>query len=254
MTSSAPNVLPLWKATSGRSLTSYSWRRCWAFHSSARPGLVDRSGLTSTSGSYRFWMRPWSIGVTPISGFSVSAVPPQTKPAVSTPPLTGWPASVVPDDAAVDPLLLPPQAAATAARRAWRRAAPSGGAAHEKRATVEVGRDCRSPYPPERSFFNDGRRNSCTRVKCAQWRRRHRTATGQAPNAWRNAGNTGRRCQSTFGYEPGATSAVCYHTTSRAASPFLPSEKGLTRERNAARRSRLPGRPRHHARWIARDL
>src|SRR4051812_13820621 len=117
MTSSAPKVLPLCQTTSGRSLTSHNVLSALGVHDIASPGLVERSGFTITSGSYRFWMRPWSIGVTPISGFRVSWVPPETKPAVSTPPLTGWPASVVPDDAAVDPLLLPPHAAATSGER-----------------------------------------------------------------------------------------------------------------------------------------
>ena len=59
-------------------------------------------------------MRPWSIGVTPISGFSVSAVPPPTKPARSVPPGTGLPdadgAPPVPGLLELEPL---PQAAAS---------------------------------------------------------------------------------------------------------------------------------------------
>ena len=53
------------------------------------PGLRERSAFTITSGSYRFWMRPSSIGVTPRNGFSVSAVPPPTNPTRSAPPRLG---------------------------------------------------------------------------------------------------------------------------------------------------------------------
>ena len=51
------------------------------------------------------------MGVTPAYGFSVSAVPPPTKPALSVPPGTGLPPPVEPPP--VEPELpLPPQAAA----------------------------------------------------------------------------------------------------------------------------------------------
>src|SRR5919201_1351122 len=98
MRSAAPNVLPLWNSTPGRSLTSYSVASLLAFHSNASPGPVVRSGLSTTSGSYRFCTRDSSIGVTPWYGLIVSAVPP---------PL-GFPADVV----AEPPEPEPPQAAA----------------------------------------------------------------------------------------------------------------------------------------------
>src|SRR5689334_485470 len=111
MTSSAPNDLPLWKVTSGRSLIVHTVASALGCHSRARPGLRDRSELTSVSGSYRFWMQPSSIGVTPISGLTVSAVPPPTKPRLSWPPRLIAPAVVVGvEDEADEPL---PQAAAT---------------------------------------------------------------------------------------------------------------------------------------------
>src|SRR6476659_3371023 len=106
MTSSAPNDLPLCQVTSGRSLTSYSVASLLAFHSRARPGADVRSELTSTSESYRFWMRPWAIGVTPISGLSVSAVPAPTNPARNVPPGTGLPDA---DGAPPVPGLLEPE-------------------------------------------------------------------------------------------------------------------------------------------------
>src|SRR5919198_501753 len=108
MRSSAPNVLPLWNSTPGRSLTSYSVASLLAFHSSASPGPVVRSGLSTTSGSYRFCTRDSSIGVTPWYGLIVSAVPPPTNPARRMPPRLGFPADVV----AEPPELEPPQAAA----------------------------------------------------------------------------------------------------------------------------------------------
>ena len=58
-------------------------------------------------------MRPWSIGVTPISGLSVSAVPAPTKPARSVPPGTGLPdAEGAPPVPALLELEPPPHAAA----------------------------------------------------------------------------------------------------------------------------------------------
>ena len=71
-----------------------------------------RSAFESTSGSYRFWMRASSIGVTPRNGLSVSAVPPPTKPARSVPPFLG--------------VVAPAQ---TPERRAWGRSPTAAAAA-----------------------------------------------------------------------------------------------------------------------------